>query len=148
MKCICGRNIEPERVEYGLTVCKTCAFAGRGQKKYKGAMIFDHKTGGECQVMSGEDFAVLLWTDSAMTVGIADEYLNSEIDEFVANGIIERTPDLTEEATEEAVKEHAVNLFSTKLLDVFHKAVENVSDASRHNFEYTLDRLLDEGRLD
>lgn len=98
--------------------------------------------------LSGEDFAILLWTDSAMTVGIADEYLNSEIDEFVANGIIERTPDLTEEVAEEAVKEHAVNLFSTKLLDVFNKAVENVSDASRHNFEYTLDRLLDEGRLD
>ncbi len=57
MKCICGKDIEPERLEYGLTVCKTCAFAGRGQRRYKGAMIFDHKTGGECQVMSGEDFA-------------------------------------------------------------------------------------------
>jgi len=43
MKCICGKDIEPERLEYGLNVCKACAFAGRGQKKYKGAMIFDHK---------------------------------------------------------------------------------------------------------
>ena len=61
MKCICGKDIEPERVEYGLTKCKACAFAaasaGRDQERYRGAMIFDHKTGGECQVMSGDDFA-------------------------------------------------------------------------------------------
>tara|TARA_R110002073_G_scaffold261227_1_gene424090 strand:+ start:254 stop:505 length:252 start_codon:yes stop_codon:yes gene_type:complete len=57
MKCICNKVIEPERTEFGLVVCKDCAFKGRSQEKYKGAMIFDHKTGGECQVMSGEDFA-------------------------------------------------------------------------------------------
>ena len=58
MTCICGREIEPIRVEYGYSVCAACAKAGRGdQQRYKGAMIFDHKTGGECQVMSGEDFA-------------------------------------------------------------------------------------------
>jgi hypothetical protein len=61
MKCICGKNIEPERQEFGLTTCKSCAFnsakAGRDQERYRGAMIFDHKTGGECQVMSGDDFA-------------------------------------------------------------------------------------------
>ena len=58
MNCICGKEIEPIRVEYGYSVCASCAKAGRGdQPRYKGAMIFDHKTGGECQVMSGEDFA-------------------------------------------------------------------------------------------
>ena len=57
MNCICGREIEAVRVEYGYSVCSVCAKNGRGQQKYKGAMIFDHKTGGECQIMSGEDFA-------------------------------------------------------------------------------------------
>jgi hypothetical protein len=56
MRCICSREIEPERLEFGLSVCKQCAFAGRSVEKYKGAMIFSHKTGGECQVMSGENF--------------------------------------------------------------------------------------------
>lgn len=98
--------------------------------------------------LSGEDFAVLLWSDFSMTIGVADEYLNSEIDEYVANGIISRTPDIDEDNAEEAVKEHAVNLFSAKLLEVFKSAVDNVSDASKHSFEYTLDRLLDEGSLD
>ena len=56
MKCICSKEIEPERLEFGLSVCKQCAFAGRSVEKYKGAMIFSHKTGGECQVMSGVDF--------------------------------------------------------------------------------------------
>ena len=56
MRCICSRDIEPERLEFGLSVCKQCAFAGRSVEKYKGAMIFSHKTGGECQVMSGENF--------------------------------------------------------------------------------------------
>ncbi len=57
MKCICGSSIEPERLAYGLTICKRCAFAGRDQPKYKGMMIFNHKTGGDCQVMSPDDFA-------------------------------------------------------------------------------------------
>ncbi len=46
MNCICGREIEAVRVEYGYSVCSVCAKNGRGQQKYKGAMIFDHKTGG------------------------------------------------------------------------------------------------------
>ena len=56
MNCICGRSIEQERIQLSLRVCKVCAHSGRGQSNRKGIMIYGHKTAGECQIVSEDNF--------------------------------------------------------------------------------------------
>lgn len=57
MKCVCDNDIEPARVKLGLKVCLKCAENGIGQTGLrKGIMVFSHKTGGDCQVVSPENF--------------------------------------------------------------------------------------------
>jgi len=57
MECICGSKVEPARVELGFKICKSCAFNGSGVSRKKGIMIYGHKTGGDCQIVSQENFA-------------------------------------------------------------------------------------------
>lgn len=56
MNCICGRSIEQERIQLNLRVCKVCAHSGRGQSNRKGIMVYGHKTAGDCQIVSEENF--------------------------------------------------------------------------------------------
>ena len=56
MKCMCGRNIEQERFQLTLNVCKVCAHQGIGQIQRKGIMVYVHKTAGECQIVSEDNF--------------------------------------------------------------------------------------------
>ena len=56
MKCICGRSIELERIQLSLRVCKVCAYSGRGQSNRKGIMVYGHKTAGDCQIVSEDNF--------------------------------------------------------------------------------------------
>ena len=55
MTCGCGNEVESARVELGLKRCKACAFANDVERP-KGVRIFDHKTGGEIQVMSADSW--------------------------------------------------------------------------------------------
>ena len=57
MDCICGKPVEPERVAFGLKVCKSCAFNGMSEPRKKGIMIYGHKTARECQIVSQDNFA-------------------------------------------------------------------------------------------
>lgn len=60
MKCGCGNDIEEERLELlpDTKVCCKCAHKGFGQPpEEKGAMIFDHKTGGQLIIMSADAFS-------------------------------------------------------------------------------------------
>ena len=45
----CGNEIEVQRIELGLNICKYCA--GLTVKKYKGSMVFDHKTAPTINIM-------------------------------------------------------------------------------------------------
>ena len=56
MDCICGKTVEPERVAFGLKICKSCAFNGMSEPRKKGIMIYGHKTAGECQIVSQDNF--------------------------------------------------------------------------------------------
>jgi hypothetical protein len=56
MNCICGRSIEQERIQLNLRVCKVCAHSGRGQSNRKGIMVYGHKTAGDCQIVSEDNF--------------------------------------------------------------------------------------------
>ena len=56
MNCICGRSIEQERIQLNLGVCKVCAHSGRGQSNRKGIMVYGHKTAGDCQIVSEDNF--------------------------------------------------------------------------------------------
>ena len=56
MNCICGRSIEQERIQLSLRVCKVCAHSGRGQSNRKGIMVYGHKTAGDCQIVSEDNF--------------------------------------------------------------------------------------------
>lgn len=55
MICGCGNKVESARIELGLKRCKACAFSNDVERP-KGVRIFDHKTGGEIQVMSAESW--------------------------------------------------------------------------------------------
>ena len=57
MDCICGKPVEPERVAFGLKVCKSCAFNGMSEPRKKGIMIYGHKTAGECQIVSQDNLS-------------------------------------------------------------------------------------------
>jgi len=57
MDCICGKPVEPARVNFGLKICKSCAFNGMSEPRKKGIMVYGHKTAGECQVVSQDNFA-------------------------------------------------------------------------------------------
>jgi len=52
-KCNCGNLIEEGRASIGLDTCKACAFR-QNVPKYRGNLVFNHKTGGEVQVMTAE----------------------------------------------------------------------------------------------
>ena len=53
--CGCGRPVEEARLELGLKRCKECAFSNDVERP-KGVRIWDHKTGGDIQVMSAESW--------------------------------------------------------------------------------------------
>jgi len=98
--------------------------------------------------LNGEDYSVMVWSDKAMTVAISEEYLNSEIDEYVVDGIISNSNldsdnDLRD-AVHEAVKEQAVTLFARKLTEVFDNAMQSVEDPVSRNLDYSLERILEE----
>lgn len=54
---MCGQAVEPARVEFGFKICKSCAFKGNGISRRKGIMVYGHKTAGDCQVVSQDNFA-------------------------------------------------------------------------------------------
>lgn len=48
----CFGEIHPIRLEYGYRTCVKCS----DQSKYKGAMVYMHKTAGELVIMNEETF--------------------------------------------------------------------------------------------
>lgn len=56
-KCTrCGDDIETIRVEFGLTICRSCANLGYDEPKKAGYMCYEHKTAGALQVVSQSAF--------------------------------------------------------------------------------------------
>lgn len=54
----CNKPIEPERVEFNLTVCMSCAKKGVAQPEIqKGYQVYGHKTGDAICIVSPESFA-------------------------------------------------------------------------------------------
>ena len=59
MNCInCNKCVEPERVEFNLTVCKACAHNGVSQPEVrKGYQVYGHKTGDQICIVTEDAFA-------------------------------------------------------------------------------------------
>ena len=55
VKCACGCNVEPARVELGLHRCLACA-SRSDVSRVRGVMNWAHKTGATIQVMSASCF--------------------------------------------------------------------------------------------
>lgn len=56
MNCpACHNLIEEARLELGLTICLSCA-RSHPTPKYRGAMVYGHKTAGAICLMSPEEF--------------------------------------------------------------------------------------------
>lgn len=55
MICGCGNKVESARLELGLKRCKACAFSNDVERP-RGVRLWDHKTGGEIQIMSAESW--------------------------------------------------------------------------------------------
>jgi len=95
--------------------------------------------------LDGKNFSVVSWTIDKITIAVAEEYLNKDIDDFIVSGILDTVgDDATEEETVNAVREHAIQLFSAKLTEVFRDAVTEVDDPLKYSLDYALDQLLDE----
>lgn len=95
--------------------------------------------------LDGKNFSVVSWTIDKITIAVAEEYLNKDIDDFIVSGILSTVgDDATEEETVNAVREHAIQLFSAKLTEVFRDAVTEVEDPLKYSLDYALDQLLDE----
>jgi hypothetical protein len=95
--------------------------------------------------LDGKNFSVVSWTIDKITIAVAEEYLNKDIDDFIVSGILSTVgDDATEEETVNAVREHAIQLFSAKLTEVFRDAVTEVDDPLKYSLDYALDQLLDE----
>jgi hypothetical protein len=95
--------------------------------------------------IDGKNFSVVYWVADKITVAVADEYLNKDIDDFIVSGILSTMgAEPSEEETLNAVREHAIQLFSAKLSDVFRDAISDVDDPLEYSLDYALDQLLDE----
>ena len=95
--------------------------------------------------LDGKNFSVVSWTVDKITIAVAEEYLNKDIDDFIVSGILSTVgDDPTEEETVNAVREHAIRLFSAKLTEVFRDAVTEVDDPLKYSLDYALDQLLDD----
>lgn len=95
--------------------------------------------------IDGKNFSVVSWTIEKITIAVAEEYLNKDIDDFIVSGILSTVgDDPTEEETVNAVREHAIQLFSAKLTEVFRDAVTEVDDPLKYSLDYALDQLLDD----
>ena len=55
MKCLCGNPLEEGRAALGLLTCLPCA-QERPVAKYRGAMIYGHKTAASIQLMRPDEF--------------------------------------------------------------------------------------------
>ena len=53
--CGCGNPVEEARVELNLKRCKACAFSNDVERP-RGVRIWDHKTGGDIQIMSADSW--------------------------------------------------------------------------------------------
>lgn len=51
----CYETVEPAREELGLPTCYACA-STHPVPRYKGAMVYAHKTGGAISLMAPEEF--------------------------------------------------------------------------------------------
>lgn len=58
MYCNCGNQIEQERLELNLGVCRPCAFSAPDVRP-KGRMVYSGKVGGEIEIYSAES-----WNDN------------------------------------------------------------------------------------
>lgn len=95
--------------------------------------------------IDGKNFSVVSWTIDKITIAVAEEYLNKDIDDFIVSGILSTVgDDPTEEETVNAVREHAIQLFSAKLTEVFRDAVTEVDDPLKYSLDYALDQLLED----
>ena len=95
--------------------------------------------------IDGKNFSVVSWTIDKITIAVAEEYLNKDIEDFIVSGILSTVgDDPTEEETVNAVREHAIQLFSAKLTEVFRDAVTEVDDPLKYSLDYALDQLLDD----
>ncbi len=95
--------------------------------------------------IDGKDYSVILWTADNLTIAVSDRYLNREIDNFIVDGL---TTILGNNASEEemtdAVKQHAIRLFSEKLTMVSEEAISSVREPLELNIDYSLHQLLNQ----
>ena len=55
MYCNCGNQIEQERLELNLSMCKPCAFSNPAPRP-KGRMVYSGKVGGEIEIYTAESW--------------------------------------------------------------------------------------------
>tara|TARA_B110000444_G_scaffold260288_1_gene306699 strand:+ start:2355 stop:2609 length:255 start_codon:yes stop_codon:yes gene_type:complete len=54
--CDCGKPVEKVREDFGLKMCRDCAFSLPDDVPIKGRMVYSHKTGSEIEIMTTESY--------------------------------------------------------------------------------------------
>lgn len=93
------------------------------------------------------DYAVVLWEENSLTVGISNEYMDGTVDDDIAAEIAtmmyQSDPD---EVDTYMVREFAVKMLAAHLEEVLNIVLDEDSDSSDDlNLAATLERILDEG---
>lgn len=95
--------------------------------------------------IDGKDYSVISWTANNLTIAVSDRYLNREIDNFIVDGLTTILGDnASEEEMTDAVKQHAIRLFSEKLTMVSEEAISSVREPLELNIDYSLYQLLNQ----
>ena len=95
--------------------------------------------------LCGEPFSVLSWSGSDLTLAISEEYLQSEVDSYVVEGLHDHvgSDDVDFDDSAGDVKDHAIELFTDKLLMIYHEATSRLEDPAVHNVDVFLSEVLD-----
>jgi hypothetical protein len=93
------------------------------------------------------DYAVVLWEENSLTVGVSNEYMDGTVDDDIAAEIAtmmyQSDPD---EVDTYMVREFAVKMLAAHLEEVLNIVLDEDSDSSDElNLAATLERILDEG---
>lgn len=96
--------------------------------------------------LCGEPFSVLSWRGHDLTIAISEEYLQSEVDSYVVEGLHDHvgSDDVDFDADDSLVRNQAIELFTDKLMMVYHEVTNRLEDPAVHNVDAFLTAVLDE----
>lgn len=94
--------------------------------------------------LNGQDYSVVMWSESSLVLAISEDYLNSELDEKVINLLVDGLGDDEDSPDAEYLRSRALEVFAFSLSDILDEALSMVTDPESANLDAAIEKLLDE----